>query len=134
MARELERWQLAERSMIKKYRKEIWNPFIAAIKRYELIQAGDRIAVCISGGKDSMLLALLMNDQHFLRCACRFSERAEASDGSSKRQETKALIKQMRTVNPNVEINLFASLHKVNLDTLPGYKQDGQMHSFLEKL
>ena len=56
MARELERWQLAERSMIKKYRKEIWNPFIAAIKRYELIQAGDRIAVCISGGKDSMLL------------------------------------------------------------------------------
>ena len=60
MARELERWQLAERSMIKKYRKEIWNPFIAAIKRYELIQAGDRIAVCISGGKDSMLLALLL--------------------------------------------------------------------------
>ena len=276
MARELERWQLAERSMIKKYRKEIWNPFIAAIKRYELIQAGDRIAVCISGGKDSMLLALLLkhlqpfsevpfeleylcmdpgyspenrarieqnaeilrlpvsffetdifssaedaggehpcypcarmrrghlyaeaqrrgcnkialghhlndvietalmsmsyaaqlqgmvprlrsanfpgmelirplycvreddiiawrnyNDLHFLRCACRFSERAEASDGSSKRQETKALIRQMRAVNPNVEINLFASLHKVNLDTLPGYKQDGQMHSFLEKL
>ena len=31
MSRELERWQLAERSMIKKYRKEIWNPFIAAI-------------------------------------------------------------------------------------------------------
>ena len=49
-------------------------------------------------------------------------------------QETKALIRQMRAVNPNVEINLFASLHKVDLDTLPGYKQDGQMHSFLEKL
>ena len=276
MARELEKWQIAERSMIKKYRKEIWNPFIAAIKRYELIQSGDRIAVCISGGKDSMLLALLMkhlqpfsdvpfeleylcmdpgyspenrarieqnacllhlpvsffktdifssaedaggehpcylcarmrrgylyaearrrgcnkialghhlndvietalmsmsygaqlqgmlprlkstnfpgmelirplycmreddiiawrnyNDLHFLRCACRFSERSETDDGISKRQETKELIRQMRMVNPNVEINLFASLHKVNLDTLPGYKQDGQMHSFLEKL
>ena len=41
MARELETCQLAERSLIKKYRKELWNPFIAAIKRYELIQSGD---------------------------------------------------------------------------------------------
>ncbi len=60
MARELSRRQLIERSMIKKYRKELWNPFIAAVKRYQLIQAGDRIGVCISGGKDSMLMAKLM--------------------------------------------------------------------------
>ena len=58
--RELDRATLAQRSLIKKYRKEIWNPFIAAIKRYRLIQEGDRIAVCISGGKDSMILAKLM--------------------------------------------------------------------------
>ncbi len=51
---------LIERSIIKKYRKEIWNPFVAAVKRYELISSGDKIAVCISGGKDSMLLAKLM--------------------------------------------------------------------------
>ncbi len=57
---EAPRWQLAERSLSKKYRKEIWNPFIEAVKRYRLIEAGDRIAVCISGGKDSMLLAVLM--------------------------------------------------------------------------
>lgn len=60
MARELSRCQLIERSIIKKYREELWNPFILAVKRYELVQAGDRIAVCISGGKDSMLLAKLM--------------------------------------------------------------------------
>ena len=60
MARELSRRQLIERSIIKKYRKELWNPFIAAVKRYQLIQAGDRIGVCISGGKDSMVLAKLM--------------------------------------------------------------------------
>ena len=60
MARELSRRQLIERSIIKKYRKELWNPFIAAVKRYQLIQAGDRIGVCISGGKDSMILAKLM--------------------------------------------------------------------------
>ena len=276
MARELDTCQLAERSLIKKYRKELWNPFIAAIKRYELIQSGDKIAVCISGGKDSWLLAMLMkhlqpfsevpfeleficmdpgyspenrrrieenaallriplsifetdvfsaseeaagenpcyicarmrrghlyaeaqrrgcnkialghhlndvietalmsmtygaqlqgmvprlrstnfegmelirplycvreddilawqryNGLRFLRCACKFSESAAYDAGASKRQETKELIHRMREINPNVEINLFASLHKVNLDTLPGYKTNGEMHSFLERL
>lgn len=276
MARELERHQIAERSMIKKYRKEIWNPFIAAVKRYQLIQAGDRIAACISGGKDSWLMAMLLkhlqpfsevpfelkflcmdpgysaenrrhieataellhiplsifetdvfsasedaagenpcylcarmrrghlyaearrqgcnkialghhlndvietalmsmsygaqlqgmlprlrstnfegmelirplycvreddiiawqnyNQLSFLRCACRFSESAERDENASKRRETKELIRSLRKVNPNVEINLFASLHKVNLDTLPGYKTRGEMHSFLERL
>ena len=62
MSRTLEPHQLIERSIIKKYRKELWNPFVAAVKRYELIQAGDRIAVCISGGKDSMLMAKLLQE------------------------------------------------------------------------
>ena len=53
MKRELEPYQLIERSIIKKYRKELWTPFIVAVKRYELIRAGDKIAVCISGGKDA---------------------------------------------------------------------------------
>ena len=276
MARELQKHQIAERSLIKKYRKELWNPFIAAIKRYELIQANDKIAVCISGGKDSWIMAMLLkhlqpfsevpfeleylcmdpgyspenrqkieetavllnipvsifetdifsaseeacgenpcylcarmrrghlyaeakrrgcnkialghhlndvietaimsmsygaqlqgmvprlkstnfegmelirplycvreddilawqryNDLSFLRCACKFSEKASIDEGASKRQETKELIRRMREVNPNVEINIFASMHKVNLDTFPGYKTDGRMHSFLEKL
>ena len=62
MSRTLERHQLIERSIIQKYRKQLWNPFIAAVKRYELIQEGDKIAVCISGGKDSMLMAKLMQE------------------------------------------------------------------------
>lgn len=60
MKRELEPYQLIERSIIKKYRKALWNPFITAVKDYELINEGDKIAVCISGGKDSMLMAKLM--------------------------------------------------------------------------
>ena len=60
MSRELTTCQLIERSINKKFRKEIWTPFVQAIKKYELIQPGDHIAVCISGGKDSMLLAKLM--------------------------------------------------------------------------
>ena len=57
-----EPYQKAERSIIKKYRKQLWSPFIYAIKHYDLIQEGDRIAVCISGGKDSMLMAKLMQE------------------------------------------------------------------------
>ena len=49
-----------ERSIVKKFRKEIWRPFTKAINEYELIKDGDKIAVCISGGKDSMLMAKLM--------------------------------------------------------------------------
>ena len=50
----------AERSIQKKFRKDIWNRFTKAVNEYELIKPGDSIAVCISGGKDSMLLAKLM--------------------------------------------------------------------------
>ena len=62
MPRELNPREIAERSLIKTYRKQLWNPFIAAVKRYELVQPGDKIAVCISGGKDSVVLAKLMQE------------------------------------------------------------------------
>ena len=51
-----------ERSIIKKFRKPIWRRFTKAIREYELVQNGDKIAVCISGGKDSMLMAKLFQE------------------------------------------------------------------------
>ncbi|MCR5102238.1 MAG: ATPase [Butyrivibrio sp.] len=51
-----------ERSIIKKFRKEIWCKFTKAINEYELIKDGDKIAVCISGGKDSMIMAKLFQE------------------------------------------------------------------------
>ena len=275
MARELERFEIIEQSINKKFRKEIWNRFVAAIKNYKLIAEGDCIAVCISGGKDSMLLAVLMrmlqrysevnfdlkfmvmdpgyseenlqkikdnlnllsldahiftsnifevansvdrspcylcarmrrghlyaeakalgcnkialghhqsdviettlmgmmygsqiqgmlprlkstnfeglelirplycvleedilrwmkyNDLEFIRCACKFTEKSTCDDGNSKRLETKNLIKELKKTNPDIETNLFNSIHRCNGDTLVGYKQDGIEHSFLEKL
>ena len=62
MAKVLEKFQEIERSIITTYRKTIWSPFVYAVKKYRLIENGDKIAVCISGGKDSMLLAKLMQE------------------------------------------------------------------------
>ena len=276
MSRELTPQEIAERSLIKKYRKELWNPFIAAVKRYGLIVPGDRIAVCISGGKDSMVLAKLMqelrrhteqpfelvflamdpgyapanrqlleanaaalgvpltifesnifdvtvqveknpcylcarmrrgflysrarelgcnkialghhmsdviettllglfygaqlqsmppklrsknfpgmelirplycvhedailawknyNHLRFLQCACRFTEARDASGdgiGESKRQEMKALVRELKKTNPNIEKSMFRAIHGVQLDTFPGFKYRGTAHSLLD--
>lgn len=272
--RELERFELAERSISKKYRHELWRPFIAAVKRYELIEEGDRIAVCISGGKDSMLMAKLLemlkrisevefdlvflvmdpgysevnrrkieenaallhipitvfrtdifeiangtdkspcylcarmrrghlysrarelgcnkialghhmddviettllgmfygsqlqamipklhsqnfsgmelirpmycireeniiawaryNGLEFLECACRFTEASVKNEGSSKRREIKELIRSLHRDNPVIEKSIFSSIHSVCLDTFPGYKTNGEEHTFLER-
>ena len=275
MGRTLNKKTEIERSIIKKYRKGIWNRFVAAVKEYELISAGDRIAVCISGGKDSMLMAkcmehlcrhsevpfelkyivmdpgyaepnrklieenaakmgidleffendifdvaysaggspcylcarmrrgalyakaqslgcnkialghhfddvietLLMsmmyaseiktmlpklhstnfegmelirplymvkeheiinwanyNDLKFLRCACRFTADSAEDESMSKRLEMKNLVKELRKTNPEVDENIFRSLHNVNLATIPGWRDcdSGEIHSFLE--
>lgn len=58
----MEKYQEIERSIIKKYRKEIWSRFVKAVKEYDLIQDNDKIMVCISGGKDSFLLAKCMQE------------------------------------------------------------------------
>ena len=275
MGRELEKHELVERSIIKKYRKQIWNPFIIAMKDYQLVNEGDKVAVCISGGKDSMLLAKLMQELHkysevnfsleyivmdpgynevnrkkiesnarllnipitvfetnifdvanktekspcylcarmrrghlykkaqdmgcnkialghhfndviettllgmfygsqlqsmppklhstnfevmelirpmyrihedailawqrynnldFIQCACRFTEKNsdENEETTSKRKEIKALIKTLKKTNPNIEKSIFNSIHSVCLDTMVGYKSNGEEHSFLD--
>ena len=277
MERTFDACQQIERSIIKKFRKELWNPFIVAIKRYELISPGDKIAVCISGGKDSMLMAKLMqelhrhtevpfelvflvmdpgyneinrkkieqnaellkipvtifetnifevanssekspcylcarmrrghlyskarelgcnkialghhfndviettvmgmfygsqiqamppklhstnfkgmelirplyciheddilawkryNDLEFIQCACRFTENCTMCDnggGGSKRQEVKILLRRLKRDSPNIEKSIFRSIHAVSLDTMVGYKTDGEEHTFLER-
>lgn len=51
-----------ERSIITNYRKRVWRPFMKAVRDFELVNEGDKIAVCISGGKDSFLLAKCMQE------------------------------------------------------------------------
>jgi tRNA(Ile)-lysidine synthase TilS/MesJ len=75
------------------------------------------------------------NQLEFIQCACRFTENCTICDNGgvgSKRQEIKVLLRRLRRDNPNIEKSIFNSIHKVSLDTFPGYKKDGQEHSFLE--
>ena len=60
--KKLDRTKEIERSIIKRFRKEIWHPFVQALNDFELIKEGDKIAVCISGGKDSMLLSKCLQE------------------------------------------------------------------------
>ena len=75
------------------------------------------------------------NDLQFIQCACRFTENCTICDnggGGSKRQEVKNLIRRLSKTNPMIEDNIFRALHAVQIESFPGYKANGEMHSFLE--
>ncbi|MDD6467284.1 MAG: hypothetical protein PUF50_03780, partial [Erysipelotrichaceae bacterium] len=67
-------------------------------------------------------------------CACRFTEQEDTEHFStqSKRQEMKELIQHYRTINPYVDINIFRSVHRVNLNTIIGYHDGEKEYSFLD--
>ena len=58
----LQSLDIIERSIQKKYRSELWSPFIRGLKEFELVKDGDKIAVAVSGGKDSLLLSKLFQE------------------------------------------------------------------------
>lgn len=113
----MERHQLIERSIIKKYRKTIWNNFVGAIKDYELISPNDKIAVCISGGKDSMLLAMCM--QHLQKYSdFEFQVEYIAMDPGYTEENRQQLIENAKTLN--LPINVFDSPIFHNVDAAGG--------------
>ncbi len=67
----MERYKEIERTIITTYRKTVWKRFISGVNRYKLINEGDKIAVCISGGKDSMLMAKCIQEMH-RHCVVKF--------------------------------------------------------------
>ena len=270
----MEKYVEIERSIIKKFRKDIWSKFIKAISDYELIKENDNIMVCISGGKDSFLLAKCIqelikhgkfpftahyvvmdpgynkvnrqlieknakllnvpieifetnifdvtakvegnpcylcarmrrgylyskakelgcnkialghhfddiiettllsmfygseiktmmpklhsdnfeglelirplylikesavlawkkyNELTFINCACRFTENCSiVDDGTSKRNEMKNLVNNLRKINPSIDNNIFTSMNNINLNCVLGTKKDGKYTSFLD--
>ncbi len=68
----------------------------------------------------------------FLQCACKLTAKYESGEMESKRKEIKLLLAKLKEINDAVDVNIFRSLHKVNLSTILGYTQNKQQHSFLE--
>ncbi len=101
--RKLEKHILVQRSIIKKYRKTIWNGFISAVQEYELIKENDKIAVCISGGKDSMMLACCMRQlQQFSKVP--FSLVFLVMDPGYNKENRELIEKNAKTLNLDVHI------------------------------
>lgn len=77
------------------------------------------------------------NNLKFIQCACRFtdelSRQSNNKPSSSKREETKNLIKSLKKTNPNVEANIFNSMRNVSLDAVIAYKKNGTAYNFLDE-
>ncbi len=77
------------------------------------------------------------NNLKFIQCACRFTDELSRQNSnkpsSSKREETKKLIKDLKKTNPNVEANIFNSMHNVSLDAVIAYKKNGTAYNFLDE-
>lgn len=76
------------------------------------------------------------NDLHFIQCACKFTDTCTTcnpdSRTSSKRQEIKHLIAELAKGNPQIEYNIFKSVENVNLKSIISYKNEGEVHHFLD--
>ena len=112
----MERFREIEKSIIKRFRKDIWSKFVKGIKDYELIQEGDKIAVCISGGKDSFLLAKCLQElrNHGI---FKFDLEFIVMDPGYKELTKKQIIDNAMLLNIPIsvfETDVFAVAHKLN--------------------
>ena len=72
------------------------------------------------------------NDLHFLNCACPLADKVAQEEKVSKRKEVKAIIKELKKDNPDVDEAIFRSIHNVNMSTMVGWRKKGIHHTFLE--
>ena len=109
----MEQYKIIEKSIIKTYRKEIWSRFIKAIKEYELIKENDKIMVCISGGKDSFLLAKCVQELK-KHGKIKFDAYYVVMDPGYKEQNTQLIKENAQKLNVPIEIfksNIFDAVN-----------------------
>ncbi len=99
----MERYQEIERSIIKKYRKDIWSKFVRSVQDYELINENDKVMVCISGGKDSFLLAKCI--QELIRHGkIKFEAKYVVMDPGYNEINRKAIVENAKILNIPIQI------------------------------
>ena len=99
----MEEYKEIERSIIKKFRKVIWSRFIKAVKDYELIQENDNIMVCISGGKDSFLLAKCIQELK-RHSKVKFNAKYVVMNPGYKKENEDLIINNAKKLNIDIEI------------------------------
>lgn len=112
----MERYQEIERSIITRFRKDIWSKFIKAVQEYELINENDNVMVCISGGKDSFLLAKCI--QELIRHGkVKFSAKYVVMDPGYRDVNRKLIEDNTKLLNVPIEIfesDIFNIVEKVD--------------------
>jgi len=112
----MEKYKIIEKSIIKTYRKEIWSRFIKAIKEYQLIQENDKIMVCISGGKDSFLLAKCIQELK-RHGKIKFDAYYVVMDPGYKEKNKQLIQENAKTLNVPIEIfesNIFEAVNTMD--------------------
>lgn len=127
-----------EQSLRKKFRKNIWCKFTKAINEYELVKPGDRIAVCISGGKDSMLMAKLFQELK-VHNKFDFTVKFLVMDPGYSPENRKVIEDNARKLNVPIHIfesDIFDSVY--NVEKSPCYlcarMRRGHLYSFAQEL
>ncbi len=112
----MEKYQEIERSIIKTYRKDIWSKFSKAVRDYSLINENDKIMVCISGGKDSFLLAKCMEELQ-KHGKVKFDIEYVIMNPGYSEDNLKLIIKNAKILNLKVQIfdtDIFEVANKLN--------------------
>lgn len=99
----MEKYKEVERSIIKKYRKQIWSKFVKAVSDYKLIEKNDKIMVCISGGKDSFLMAKCI-EELIKHGKFPFEAHYVVMDPGYTKVNRKAIIDNAKLLNIDIEI------------------------------
>lgn len=127
-----------EQSLRKKFRVSLMSPFIRALKEYKLVGEGDRVAVCISGGKDSMLMAKLFQELHRYSDV-NFDLKFLVMDPGYNAENRRVIEENARRLNVPIEIfesNIFESVYTVEKSPcyLCARMRRGYLYSFAKRL
>ena len=112
----MEKYKEIERSIIVRFRKEIWRKFTKAVRDYELIKEGDKVAVCISGGKDSFLLAKCIEELQ-KHGRVKFEAKYIVMNPGYNEENKKQIIENAKKMNIDIDMfdsDIFDSVYKLD--------------------